>query len=397
MEAPRRIPDLYFFLITIVLVGFGLIMVYSASAILAQERYQDPYLFLKRQLIWALLGIFSMFGVMNVECQKYRKWVLPFLGVSFFLLLVLFLPLAGRTNEARRWLHFGFLSFQPSEMVKIAIILYLADTLSQKGKLKGNSFKKIVVPLIILVGIFGLIVMQPDYGTAATIVLVGLLLFYVARVKLSHFLYLVLLFLPGLFYLIYKVPYRWNRILTFLHPGRDPQGSGYQIAQSLIAIGSGGFFGLGLGEGRQKLFYLPQAHNDFIFSIIGEELGFVGAVVVVLLFLWLIFRGIKIALSSNDLFACLVAMGVTALFGIQAAINMGVSVGLLPTKGIPLPFVSAGGSSLFFNLVGVGMLLSISRNCSYTPSVSVGSIKNSELKTLKFRYRRRKLRRKSGR
>lgn len=387
----RRNPDFSLFLAAILLVGLGLIMIYSASAILAAEQYNDSYFFLKRQGIWALIGICAMVGVMSIEPQKYRKWVLPFLGISFLLLLLLFFIGSG-SNGVERWFRFGSLSFQPSEMAKFAIILYLAEALSRENKVKEDWKKRILVPLIMLGGTFGLIASQPDYGTAVTIILIGFIIFFLADIKLRYLIFLMLLFLPVFVYIIYKVPYCWERIISFLHPGKDLQGSRYQVNQSLVAIGSGGFLGLGLGEGRQKLFYLPQAHNDFIFAIIGEEWGFIGTVGTIIIFLFLILRGIKTALSANTFFTTLLAAGITALFGIQAAINIGVVVGVLPTKGIPLPLVSSGGTSLFFNLVGIGMLLSISRGHSSRTLMDVRARKDSQEEVLQLRYPRRRKR-----
>ncbi|MCG2675749.1 putative lipid II flippase FtsW [bacterium] len=349
------------FLITLALISIGIIMVYSASAILSLDKYNDPYFFLKRQMAWVFLGLVGMFFAARVNYRALPKLLKPLLLLTLFLLILVLFPQFGKeVAGARRWLRIGDFTLQPSEVAKLILILYMADTLSRKKEKIKDLVYGFLPPLIILGTIFILILRQPDLGTALIILAVILGMLFVSGVRLKHLFSLFLVALPGIWLLINKVGYRKRRILAFLDPWSDPQGYGFQIIQSLIALGSGGILGRGLGEGTQKLFYLPAPHTDFIFAILGEELGFLGGVAVIILFGAFIYFGARIARRAPDLFGSLLALGITTWIGLQAMINIGVATGTLPTKGIPLPFISFGGSSLIFSLIGVGILLSIS-------------------------------------
>ncbi len=347
--------------ITFVLLGFGVVMVYSASALLAYERFGDSHYFLKKQLLWVLLSMIMVFAVAKVNYRAYRKIALPLFLISLFFLILLFFPhFSSKVSNVRRWLKIGFLNFQPSEAVKLALIIYIANSLVKKQE-KIKSFVYGLLPhLIILGAIVFLILIQPDFGTAFTLAFVILVMLFIGGVKISHLIFLILSLIPFLYLLIYKVGYRKNRILAFLNPDSDPLGIGFHIKQSFLSLGSGGLVGKGIGGGVQKLLYLPEPHTDFIFAVIGEEMGFIGTVSIVILFLVFLVRGIKIS-SRADLFGKLLGSGITFMIVGQAFINMGVVTGILPTTGIPLPFISFGGSSLLFTMIGVGILLNISR------------------------------------
>lgn len=349
------------FLITLALISIGIIMVYSASAILSLERYNDPYFFLKRQLAWVFLGLVGLLFATRINYRALPKLLKPALFLTLCLLILVLFPQFGKEIAgARRWLRIGDFTLQPSELAKLILILYMADALSRKKEKIKNFTYGFLPPLIILGAIFILILLQPDLGTALIILVVILGMLFVSGVRLKHLFSLFLIALPSIWLLINKVGYRKRRILAFLDPWGDPQGYGFQIIQSLLALGSGGIFGRGLGEGTQKLFYLPAPHTDFIFAILGEELGFLGGIAVIILFGAFIYSGARIARRAPDLFGSLLALGITTWIGLQAMINIGVATGTLPTKGIPLPFISFGGSSLIFSLIGVGILMSIS-------------------------------------
>lgn len=348
-------------LITILLVGFGIIMVYSASGVFSGDRFHDPYYFLKREILWVVIGFSFLFIISRVDYHHLAKISKPLLFFSVFLLILLLSPLGVTVGGAQRWLRIGPFTLQPSELAKLAIIIYLAEFLSRK---KGKITKfttGFLPPLILLAPIVVLILLEPDLGTVILILALSLILLFIAGTRLSYLGSLLLLFLPALYLLIYKSPYRKARVLAFLHPWADPQGIGYQITQSLIALGSGGIFGRGLGQSRQKLFFLPEAHTDFIFSIVGEEWGMLGTLFLLFLFALFIYQGRKIAKNSKDSFGYFLATGITLLIGLEAILHIGVAIGLFPTKGIPLPFISYGGSALVISLIAMGILLNISK------------------------------------
>ncbi len=348
--------------VTAILVGTGLIMVYSSSTILAMKSYGDFFFFVKRQLLWSVLGFTALWFLAHYPYSHLRKWVRPALFVSALLLVAVLVLSIGKTvGGARRWLSLGPISFQPAELLKIVLVLYLADTLARKGE-RITSFVQGVLPSLVILGGFSvLLLLQPDLGTAVIVIAVGIVMIYLAGARFAQLVSLGLAALPVVFLLIYQVDYRRRRLDAFLDPWQEPLGKGFQLIQSYLALGSGGLWGRGLSESQQKLFYLPAPHTDFIFSIVGEELGFVGAFGLLLLFGFLIWKGLAIARRCSDDFGKLLAAGLTVLLGLQTVINLGVTTGLVPTKGITLPFISAGGSSLFFSLVAIGILLSISR------------------------------------
>ena len=352
-------------LITVLLLmGIGLVMVYSTSAIYVSSKFggKNSFLFLEKHVIVLIPSLFSLILFSYIPYPYLRWLTYPFLTLAFTLLvLTLFSSLGVVLNNARRWLSIGPVLFQPSEFAKLALILYFSHVLSKKQE-KIKSFSKTFLPGLIILGLFfGLIFKQPDLGTSINVVIIILSLFFVAGIPLRYILGLFLIAGPGLGVLIWRVPYQRERLLAFLDPWKDSMDSGYQLIQSLIALGNGGISGVGLGQGHQKLFYLPEPYADFIFATIGEELGLLGSFLILGLFGILIWRGIRIALQAPDLFGMLMAIGLTLLIGTQFLINLGVVTGLLPTKGLPLPFISYGGSSLSVCSTSVGILLSISR------------------------------------
>lgn len=337
-------------------------MVYSASAAWAQYKFDDSFFFAKRQIFFAGAGVVAMIFIMNIEYWTWRRWSQLLLIICFILLIVVLIPGVGLVRGgARSWLGVGAFSIQPSEFMKLAMIAFLAKYLSENQK-KITSFKKGLLPSLSLVLVaFGMIMLQPDLGTGAVMVGTCVIMIFVAGARISHFMGLALVGVIGLVGLIISAPYRMKRITSFLDPWSDPLGSGFQIIQSLYAIGPGGLLGLGLGESRQKYFYLPEPQTDFIFAILSEELGFLGGAFVIFLFGIMLWRGIRIALGAQDLFGSLLAVGIIGMVAIQVMINIGVVTGLMPVTGITLPFLSYGGSSLTLMLVAIGVLLNISR------------------------------------
>lgn len=366
MPKTKNAPDYLLLLATIALLVIGIIMVYSASAIWAEYKYQDSFFFAKRQFFFAAIGLVAMYFIANVDYWTWRKWSKAILIICFLLLIVVLIPGVGLVRGgARSWLGVGAFSIQPSEFMKMAMIVFLAKYLSENQK-KITSFKKGLVPTLALVMLaFGLIMLQPDLGTGAVMVGTCVVIIFVAGARITHFIGLALIGLGGLVALILSAPYRIKRITSFLDPWSDPLGSGFQIIQSLYAIGPGGLLGLGLGESRQKYFYLPEPQTDFIFAIIAEELGFIGGCIVIFLFSILLWRGIKIALGAPDLFGSLLAVGFISMVAIQVMINIGVVIGLMPVTGITLPLLSYGGSSLTLMLISLGIVLNISRFSRY--------------------------------
>ncbi len=353
-------------IVTFALLTVGLIMVYSASAVWADYKFNDSFFFAKRQMLFAGVGIIAMFFIMNIDYWTWRTWSKVILIVCFVLLVLVLIPGIGNVrNGSRSWIGVGAFSVQPSEFMKIAMIAYLAKFLSENQK-AITSFKKGLVPSLGLVFLaFGLIMLQPDLGTGTVMVGTSVVIIFIAGARISHFVGLGLLGVAGFVGLIASAPYRIKRITSFLDPWQDPLGSGFQMIQSLYAIGPGGLFGLGLGQSRQKFFYLPEPQTDFIFAILAEELGFIGGSLILLLFSLLLWRGIRIALGAPDLFGTFLATGIIAMIAIQVMINIGVVTGLMPVTGITLPFLSYGGSSLTLMLMAVGVLLNISRHSRY--------------------------------
>ncbi len=353
--------DFILLIVTLALVGVGIVMVYSTSAIMAGDRFQDPYFFLKKQVLFAGVGSLLMLFMMFFPYTLLRRLAYPILIVSILLLIAVLIPGIGyRAGGAMRWLKIQWVSFQPSEFAKLGLVIFLAYFLTKKEE-KIRSFSFGFLPTVLLSGlVIILVAKEPDLGAALFLSAMVFLLLFVSGVRVIYIAGALLLSIPMVYYLVMNVGYRYKRLVSFIRPWEDPTGTSFQIIQSFLSFGSGGLFGLGLGEGRQKLFFLPAPHTDFIFSVIGEELGLVGAMVVVLLFFIFTVRGIQIGLSLDDRFCAYLALGITLMISLQAVINMAVVLGLLPTKGLTLPFISYGGTSLVTNLAGVGILLHLS-------------------------------------
>jgi cell division protein FtsW len=352
------------FLIVAILVSFGIVMIYSASAIYADSTMGDSLYYIKRHLVYLAIGLVLMFAAMSIDINRLKGLSKPVMAISVFLLILVLLPHIGKsTSGARRWFRFGPVNFQPSEFAKIAVIVYMADLISRKGVLMKSFFKGYIPAMLVLGFTVGLILLEPDLGTAITLVMISLSMLFVGGVNTAHIVASVLAALPVLYALLFRVAYRRKRIMIFLNPWADKQGAGFQIIQSFIALGSGGIFGVGLGQSKQKLFYLPASHTDFIFSIIGEELGFLGSGAIVILFILFVWQGMKVAFKAVGMFERLLALGIVSLVTLEAIINIGVTAGALPTKGLPLPFISYGGSGLIFHLAAIGILLNIAKTC----------------------------------
>jgi len=361
MMKGRRRFDYILLFVTLALVGIGIVMVYSTSAIIASDRFGDPYYFLKRQALFGGIGFVLMFLMMFFPHEILRRFAYPIFILSILLLIAVLIPGIGyRAGGSTRWLKISGFSFQPSEFAKLGLIVFLAYLLTKKEE-KIRSFFFGFLPVILLSGVvIGLTLKEPDFGAALFLTVIVFLLLFISGARVIYILGAFLMTAPVVYYFLMNAEYRYKRLMGFIRPWDDPTGTSFQIIQSFLSFGSGGLFGLGLGEGRQKLFFLPAPYTDFIFSIIGEEMGLVGAMVVVLLFFILAFRGVQIGLSLQDRFGSYLALGITLMIALQAVINMGVVLGLLPTKGLTLPFVSYGGTSLVANLMGMGILLHLS-------------------------------------
>lgn len=360
----KRVPvDPALLAITLVLALVGVVMVYSASAVVAGIRFHDSWYFLKRQLAWMGAGLLVMHLVSKIDYALWRKLSVPLLLMTTVLLVLVLVPSFGSAAKgARRWLHAGPINIQPAELTKFVMVIYVAAYVSKKQDQLTQFARGLLPPLIILGALSGLVLLEPDLGTVVVMGLVVLTLLFLAGARIKHLGLLSLCSLPAVAALIFGSSYRRQRIVEFLRSAKDPSGAGYQMTQSFLAFGSGGPFGVGLGEGKQKLFFLPEAHTDFVLALVGEELGLAGSVAIVLLFGLFVLKGFQIAGRARSPFGRHLAMGITMLVGMQALVNAGVVTGLLPTKGLTLPFVSYGGSSLVANLFGVGILLSISRD-----------------------------------
>ncbi|MBI5555687.1 MAG: putative lipid II flippase FtsW [Elusimicrobia bacterium] len=350
------------FSVTVALVVFGLVMIYSASAIFASQQYNNSWYFFQKQILWAVVGFAGLFILLKADYHFLQRYSRVLIIISFSLLVLVLTGVFGReVGGAKRWIRIGPISFQPSELAKISLLIYIADYLDRKQS-KLSKMLKGVAPILIVMGLIcGLILIEPDMGTSVSLGVVCLGMLFVGGLSAWYVGSLILMAIPLSIYLVMSKPYRLRRLMAFFDPWSDPQHGGYQIIQSLIALGSGGFLGVGLGNSKQKLLYLPAAHTDFIFPIIGEELGFIGALSIVALFFIFAWRGMKIAFQAPDLFGSMLAGGITFMIVLQAIINMGVACALFPTKGLSLPLVSYGGSNLAFTLAGIGILLNISR------------------------------------
>jgi len=354
-------PDITLLVVTIILVVIGTVMIYSSSSIIAMEKYGDGYHYIKKQIVFVLLGFGVMMGVSRIPYRYWGKAAYPAVLVSIALLTLLIIPGFGTTvGGATRWFRVAGISFQVSEMVKVVLVLFLAHYLTKKVNRIKEFSRVFLVPLALLLIILGLILRQPDFGTAVIMVIVFMLMFYLAGSRVTYLAGLAATAIPAGAILIMQESYRMRRLLSFLNPWEDPGGTGFQIIQSFISFGSGGAFGVGLGNSMQKLFYLPEPHTDFILSVIAEEGGFIGVVIVVILFSILVFRGFVISFRCDDLFGMLLASGLTAVIALGAFINMAAVMGLVPTKGLVLPFLSYGGTSLVMCMAVIGILLNIS-------------------------------------
>ena len=360
---PKRIgADKWIFFTTLLLVLVGLAMVFSASAVVSQERYHSPYIDVGRQAVWALGGVLAMIVLMRVDYTRYNspRFIYPALAVSTLLLVMVFF--FHSSHNTHRWIRFGgFFTFQPSEIAKPVLILFLAwflhTRLDRMKDWRNTLLRAALLPIVFIL----LIVKQPDLGTALVLAGVTALMMVLAGMEWKYLALAIAASLPPLAALLFWVSWRRQRMLVFLHPDADPQGAGFHINQSLIAVGAGGFSGRGFMEGMQKLFYLPESSTDFIFANIAEELGFIGAIFIVLLFVVFAVRGLRVAFKSQDPFARLAAFGITTAILLQAFFNISVVLSLVPTKGIPLPLISSGGTSVFMTLSSIGILLNISR------------------------------------
>ncbi|MFW6108217.1 MAG: putative lipid II flippase FtsW [bacterium] len=374
VEQPRSLIGTTYNLLALVVALLALGVVMAASTAPVRNPALTRYLVIKHTL-WLGLSTVALYLAYSVDIRFLRRWSTVLLALSLASLVgVLFLGV--RINGARRWYRFGLLSFQPSELFKVALCLYMADFFEREQARIKTFFKGFLQPVAIMGLAFGLILAQPDFGTALLIAAMTFAMLYIAGIRMIHVLPGALASTPLLVYLVMKVPERIERILAFLNPWQDPQGAGYQVIQSLLALGSGGLFGIGLGNSRQKLLFLPEANNDFVFAIIGEELGLVGCTVVVALFALLFWYGVRVARRAPDLFSSLLVFGLTLMIGIQAAVNIAVVTCSAPTKGLALPFVSSGGSSLVATMVAMGLILNVaSRVEIHTAPPAVGAVK----------------------
>ena len=363
----KNLTQNFMIFIPIFLVGLGIIMIYSSSSIFAAEKFNDNAYFFKKQALFGISGIICMILVMKIPYSFFSKIAYPLWFLCLCMLILVLIPGIGtKVGGAVRWLRIGPLSFQPSELAKLGVIILLASSLSKKEHSKIKTFSIGILPhLVFVIPVCCLIILQPDFGTSVILASVFFIILFTAGAPIRYLSLMGIIAASAGTLLIACKGYRITRLLAFMNPWENATGSGFQIVQSFLAFGSGGLWGTGLGRGTQKLFYLPEPHTDFILSVIGEEIGFVGVLTVIILFVTLIACGINIAMCANDLFGTYLALGITALIGLQATVNMAVVMGLVPTKGTPLPFISYGGTSLLLNLTSVGILLSISRQCNF--------------------------------
>lgn len=367
--------DRWILFIVMMLILIGLMAVYSSTSVISPdvvEKYRkkgiviSQFGFLKKQLFTVLLGLIAMFVAYKVPLRYLKTMSIPLLVISFICLMMVFTQLGITAGGARRWIRIWPSTFQPSELVKLSMVVFLSWYMSLSGYRK-DKFISFAIPVGIM-GLFQVIFLkQPDFGAVMSLGILTIAMLFLSGIRLRYILSLGVIAIPVIYKLISE-PYRWKRVVAFLDPWRDPQGSGFQLVQSFIALGSGGIKGVGLGEGKQKLSFLPEVHTDFIFSLIGEELGFIGVIFVVFLFFILFIKGIAIAQKTSDTFAHYLAYGISMMIAIQAVINFAVVTGMVPTKGLPLPFISYGGSSLLVNIIAIGLLLNVSKTNQFFSS-----------------------------
>ena len=356
-------PDALLFAVVAILVGIGLVMIFSASSALAYDSYHDSAYYLKRQLMWLVVALGAAYFAYSIDYHKLKRFAPVLLVLSTLSLILVLIPHVGiLANGARRWLGAGPVSIQPSEFAKLALVLYLAAMLSSRGE-RITSLVRGLFPLCIPMGLMVVLVLrEPDMGTASLLAMVAFAMFFAAGARIEHLSLILLSTAPIIALSVLSSPYKRARILAFIDPWKDPQNTGFHIVQSLLALGSGGIAGAGLGASRAKFFYLPEQYTDFIYAVLGEELGLVGALSVLVLFLIFAYRAVRIALGAPDRFGFFLAIGCTALIVIQAFMNIGVVTSSWPVTGVPLPFVSFGGSSLVVSLVSAALIINVGRH-----------------------------------
>ncbi len=356
--------DKLLFLATLLLVCTSVVMVYSASAFIAMENNGDPYLYLFKQVTWALLGLLLVPLMMRIDYRTYRQPVVIWTGLAIVVAGLIAVLFGEARNGANRWLNFGSLGVQPSELAKIVVVVFIAALLERRmDRIDDPAYALLPIGVVLAV-IVALILREPDLGTSVAILVIAAVMIFAAGIDYRYVAALGVAGSAALYVLLAISDYRWRRVTAFLNPWADPLGDGFQMIQSMIAVGSGGIFGRGLMGGVQKLFYLPEPHNDFIYAVISEELGFLGATVIIACFCVIAWRGLRTSLRAPDRFGAFLALGLTTMVAFQAFFNVSVVLGLMPTKGIPLPFVSYGGSSLLVNLLAIGVLLNISQHAT---------------------------------
>lgn len=362
LRLKKRSPDFLIFLVTILLLCIGVVMVFSASAVTAEQKFGDAYHFLKQQMLWVVIGVTAMITAMNVDYFRLKKLALPVLLIGLFLLAAVLIPgIGSEVKGAQRSIRFGPVGISPAEMIKLCLVFFMACSLGQNSE-KLKSFTNGLLPYLGILGLAVLLIMlQPDLGTTIVVAGTVFVMLMAAGARWGHLISLAGVGIIGILAMIVLEPYRLRRMTAFLDPWSSPLDAGFQTIQSLYALGSGGLFGVGLGRSRQKMFYLPEQHTDFIFAILGEELGYLGVLVVISLLFLFLWRGLRTAVTCPDTFGSLLAVGITSMIVLQAMINIGVVSGSLPVTGITLPFISYGGSSLLFTLTAVGILLNISK------------------------------------
>ncbi len=343
------------------LTGIGVLMVYSSTALMSMREFGGSFHYLWKHFFTVIVGVAAMAALSNTDYQRFRPMIYILLVVSFLLLALVFVPGIGvAANGARRWLRLWPTTFQPSELVKIVMVIFLADYMDKNINRMRDFRYGILIPVGVMISFQGIIMFQPDFGAVMSLGILTVFLLVLGGARLSHVGSLILFAMPAIYMLIITSEYRMKRMLSFTDPWKDPFDSGFQLVQSLIAFGSGSFWGVGLGGSKQKLHFLPEVHTDFIFSLIGEELGLLGVILVLGIFLWLFIQGIRVSRRTTDPFSYYLTLGLTMMIGVQAIINIAVTTGLMPTKGLPLPFISYGGSALLINMAAVGILINIS-------------------------------------
>ncbi len=346
----------------LILIGIGVVMVYSSTALKSTREYGSGFHYLWSHLFTVFVGLITMIFLSKVDYQRFRPLVVLMLIISLILLALVFMPGIGLSaNGARRWIRLWFTTFQPSELVKITMVLFLADYMAKNIQRMKDFRYGIMIPAGVMIAFQGIIMFQPDFGAVMSLGILTTGLLFLGGARLSHIGALLLLLLPASYILIISSAYRMKRMLSFLDPWQDSLDSGFQLVQSFLAFGRGSVFGVGIGSSKQKLFFLPEVHTDFIFSLIGEEIGLIGVLAVLGVFLWLFMKGIRVAMRIDDPFSYYLTIGLTMMISTQAIINFAVSTGLMPTKGLPLPFISYGGSALLINMAAIGILMNISR------------------------------------